>query len=124
MFLIVWFKGCYHIEGIHPLEGGFFRMRSRQNRRSGLPVENALVFFLKEIARFLKKQSQWISLYTRMRLIYRRVRKDPMRHEYTDLALQPVTEHEEERELFQTATAQNYLGTVHRNERLSRGEVV
>jgi hypothetical protein len=124
MFLIVWFKGCYHIEGIHPLEGGFFRVRSRRNRRSGMPVENPLIFYPKEIAHFLKKQIQWISLYTRMRLIYRRVRKDPARYEYTDLALQPVTEHEEERELFQTATAQSYLGTVHRNERLSRGEVV
>src|SRR5580765_6173687 len=45
MFLIVWFKGCYDIEGIHPLEGGFLRIRSRRNRRSELPLENPLIFY-------------------------------------------------------------------------------
>jgi hypothetical protein len=124
MFLIVWFKGCYDIEGIHPLEGGFFRMKSRRNRRSELPLENPVVFYPKVVLGMLAKQFKWISLYTRMRLIYRRVRKDPARFEYTDLALEPVTDHEEERELFQTAAAQSYLGTVHRNQNLSRGETV
>jgi hypothetical protein len=124
MFLIVWFKGCYHIEGIHPLEGGFFRMRVRRNRRSGLPIESSLRFYPREVVRFLSKQLQWARLYTRMRLIYMRVRKDPARFDYMDLALEPVTEHEEERELFQTETAQDYLGTVHRNQQITRGEVV
>jgi radical SAM superfamily enzyme YgiQ (UPF0313 family) len=124
MFLIVWFKGCYDIEGIHPLEGGFFRIKARRNRRSELPLENPVVFYPKMVLGMLVKQFKWISLYTRMRLIYRNVRKDPARFEYTDLALEPVTEHEEERELFQSETAKNYLGTVHKNERLSRGESV
>jgi len=124
MFLIVWFKGCYDIEGIHPLEGGFLRIRSRRNRRSELPLESPLIFYPKIWAKMLQSQLRWISLYTRMRLIYRRVRKDPARFEYSDLALEPVTDHEEEREMFQSATAKKYLGTVHRNEQLSRGEMV
>jgi radical SAM superfamily enzyme YgiQ (UPF0313 family) len=124
MFFIVWFKGCIGIEGIHPLEGGFLRIRSRRNRRSGMKLEDPLVFYPKYFLQTLRKQFQWISLYTRMRLIYRRVRKDPKRFEYMDLALEPVTEHEEERELFGSTAAKNYLDIVHRNEKITRGEVV
>lgn len=124
MFFIVWFKGCIGIEGIHPLEGGFLRIRSRRNRRAGSRIENPLIFYPKYYAQILWKQAQWISLYTRMRLIYRRVRKDPTRFEYMDIALEPVTEHEEERELFRSTAAKNYLDIVHRNEKAARGEVV
>lgn len=124
MFFIVWFKGCIGIEGIHPLEGGFLRIKSRRNRRSEMELENPLVFYPKYYFQMLRKQLQWISLYTRMRLIYRRVRKDPKRFEYMDLALEPVTEHEEERELFGSTAAKNYLDIVHRNEKITRGEVV
>jgi len=124
MFFIVWFKGCIGIEGIHPLEGGFLRIKARKNRRSTMPVENPLVFYPKYYAQMLWKQLRWISLYTRMRLIYMRVRKDPKRFEYMDLALEPVTDHEEERELFQSDAAKSYIDKVHRIERHSRGEVV
>lgn len=124
MFFIVWFKGCIGIEGIHPLEGGFLRIRSRKNRRSGLPIENPLIFHPKNLVLTAWKQIQWITLYLRMRLIYRRVKHDPTRFEYMDTALEPVTEHEEERELFQSEAAQGYLDKVHRNELISRGEVV
>jgi hypothetical protein len=40
-----------------------------------------------------------------------------------DLALEPVTDHEEERELFQSDAAKSYLTKVHRNEQMARGEV-
>ena len=100
MFFIVWFKGCIAIEGIHPLEGGFFRRKVRQNRRTGLPVENPLIFYPRVWTEMLMKQFKWISLYTRMRLIYKRVKRDPARFEYMDIALEPVTDHEEERESF------------------------
>ena len=33
-------------------------------------------------------------------------------------------EHEEERELFGSTAAKNYLDIVHRNEKITRGEVV
>ena len=124
MFFIVWFKGCIRIEGIHPLEGGFLRLRSRRNRRPTMSIENPLVFYPKYFFETLRKQFQWISLYVRMRLIYLRVRKNPKRMEYTDLALAPVSDAEEDRELFQSDAAQNYLDRVHRLEKASRGELV
>ncbi len=124
MFFIVWFKGCIHIEGVHPLEGGFLRIKSRLNRRSGMKVESPLSFYPKYFAGTLRRQFRWISLYVRMRLIYMRVRKDPDRLNYMDTALEPVTEHEEDREMFRSESAKNYLDKVHRIERVSRGEAV
>ena len=124
LFFITWFKGCIGIEGIHPLEGGFFRRKVRKNRRSALPVENPLLFYPKYVIESVSKQIRWILLYSRLRLIYRKVKHDPLKLEYLDQALEPVTDHEEERELFRSDAAKNYLDKVHRNEALSRGEVV
>ena len=125
MFFITWFKGCIDIEGIHPLEGGFLRRKHRKTRRSGLPLENQLLFYPKTFLETLWKQIQWITLYSRLRLIYRKVRKDPKKLEYMDLALEPVTENETEiRELFQSEAAHNYLDKVHRIEKARHGETV
>ena len=45
--------------------------------------------------------------------------------EYTDLALEPVTDNEiETRELFQSEAAHNYLNKVNRNEKARHGEAV
>ena len=124
MFFITWFKGCIGIEGIHPLEGGFFRRKVRQNRRGGLRLENPLVFYPRYFIESLRKQFRWISLYLHLRMIYRKVRKDPARFEYMDTALEPVTDHEEERELFQSESAKSYLEKVHHIEKVQRGELV
>lgn len=124
MFFIVWFKGCIGIEGIHPLEGGFLRIRHRKNRRSSLPLENPLIFYPKNFVYTVLKQIKWATLYLRLRLIYKSVKRDPARFDYMDTALEPVTDHEEERELFQSDAAKGYLDKVHRNEKIARGEFV
>jgi radical SAM superfamily enzyme YgiQ (UPF0313 family) len=125
MFFITWFNGCIDIEKIHPLEGGFLRRKHRTSRRSGLPLENPFLFYPKTFLEIFWKQIQWISLYTRLRLIYRKVRKDPKKLEYTDLALEPVRENETEtRELFQSEAALEFLEKVHRLEKARHGETV
>lgn len=125
MFFITWFNGCIDIEKIHPLEGGFLRRKHRTSRRSTMPLENPLVFYPKTFLETLWKQIQWITLYSRLRLIYRKVRKDPKKHEYMDLALEPVTENETEtRELFQSEAAHNFLDKINRNEKVRHGETV
>jgi hypothetical protein len=125
MFFITWFKGCIGIERIHPLEGGFLRLKFRRNRRSGLPLENPLLFYPKYYAAMIWKQFLWVSLYLRLRLVYRKVRKDPRRFEYMDLALEPVRADETEtRELFQSETAQKYVVQMKRLEEIRRGETV
>jgi radical SAM superfamily enzyme YgiQ (UPF0313 family) len=123
LFLLVWFKGCISIEQIHPLEGGFLRLKFRRDRRPSLPIEPVWSFYPRYLFETLRKQAQWISLYARMRLIYLRIKKDPRRGEYTDLALSPVSEDETEaRELFQSDAAQAFVRQEKRLEKLRHGE--
>jgi hypothetical protein len=125
LFLIFWFKGCIGLEGIHPLEGGFLRMKHRRTRRAGLPLESMFLFYPKFLFETVSKVTRWISLYARLRLIYRRVKRDPARHDYMDLAITPVMDDEmETREMFQSEFAQAYVGQVKRIERIRRGEAV
>jgi hypothetical protein len=120
-FFITWFKGCIDIEGIHPLEGGFFRRKIRRNRRSDLPRENPLIFYPKTWAGSLVTQFQWIALYLHLRGVYRMVRNEAGRFEYMDEALEPVTDHEEEREMFQSDSAKSYLKKLHDIEKARSG---
>jgi radical SAM superfamily enzyme YgiQ (UPF0313 family) len=125
LFLIFWFKGCIGLEKIHPLEGGFLRMKHRKTRRSGRALESPLVFYPKFWFETVSKVTRWLSLYTRLRLIYRKVKRDPARHDYMDLAITPVTDDETEtREMFQSEVARSYVGQVKRIERLRRGQTV
>ena len=125
MFFITWFNGCIDIEKIHPLEGGFLRRKRRTSRRSNLPLENPLIFYPKNFLETVWKQVRWIALYTRLRLIYRKVRNDPKKLEYMDLALEPMLENETEtREMFQSEAAHNFVEKMNRNEKVRHGETV
>ncbi|MDD5544499.1 MAG: radical SAM protein [Acidobacteriia bacterium] len=113
VLFITWFKGCISIEKIHPLEGGFLRLKVRTDRRPGLPLEPAWWFYPKQLAEGVWKQLQWISLYCRLYFLYWRLRRDPHRREYTDLALAPVTDDEvNTRELFVSEGAQIFASQV------------
>jgi radical SAM superfamily enzyme YgiQ (UPF0313 family) len=124
LFLITWFKGCIDIENIHPLEGGFLRLKFRRDRRPSLPIEPGWRFYPKYIAETVHKQIRWMALYVRLRKIYLRVKRDPRRHEYMDLALSPVTDDEAEtRELFHSAEAKAYLGQERRLNEIRHGTI-
>jgi len=120
---LVWFRGCSTIEGLHPLEGGFLRLKFRRDRRHGMPWEPALLFYPKYFIETLRKQIRWISLYLRVRRVYLAVKHDPRKHEYTDLALSPVAEDEAETlELFKSGAAQAYVRQEKRLEKIRHGE--
>ncbi|MFA5354937.1 MAG: radical SAM protein [Thermodesulfovibrionales bacterium] len=94
LVFIVWFKGFIGIEKVHPLEGGFLRLKFRRDRRPGMKVEPAWSFYPKYALEMLWKQISWVSLYLRLRLIYIRIKKDPRRHEYTDPAIEQTEDEE------------------------------
>lgn len=125
LFYLAWFKGCNSIEKIHPLEAGLLRLKFRRDRRSGMPLENPLIFYPKYAAQTVWKHLRWISLYSRLGLIRRKVKNDPKRAEYMDDALVPVTESEvETRELFQSDAAHNFLDKIQKIKKARRGETV
>ena len=66
---------------------------------------------------------RWIDLYLGLRSIYRKVKRDPSRHDYMDMALTPVTDDEvETMELFKSDVAQAFVTKIRRVEKIRHGE--
>jgi radical SAM superfamily enzyme YgiQ (UPF0313 family) len=110
LFLITWFTGSINIEHIHPLEGGFMRLKFRRDRRPGFPIEPIWSFYPKYLAEVASKLVRWASLYIKLRMIYLRIKGDPNRYKYTDTAMTAVAGDEAEtHELFNTDAARAYV---------------
>lgn len=123
LFYMSWFKGCISIEKVHPIEGGFLRLKYRQDRRPGLPLEPVVLFYPKYFAGMLWKQIRWITLYMRLRMVYMKIKRDPNRRNYTDSTLEPVIDSEvDTREMFQSEGAQAYVTQSQQNDKDRRGE--
>ena len=119
---LIWFRGNTEIEEVHPIEGGFLRLKFRKDRRPNLPRESPFVFYPKYAAETLWKQVRWISLFSHCYFILRKVINDPQRLEYSDLAITPVMEDEvDTHEMFQSAEAQSYLVKIQHVEKLRQG---
>ena len=86
---LLWFKLAHSFEGVHPLEGGALRLKFRRDRRSGLPLENPLVFYPRYLAGTAIKAWRYISVIRQCRAILKEVLNAPDRWTYTDLAIAP-----------------------------------
>ncbi|WP_420414693.1 B12-binding domain-containing radical SAM protein [Roseibium sp.] len=90
LFLMMWFKLMIEYEGVHPLEGGYFRLKFRRDRRSGLPVENPLVFYPRYAWEVFTKHLACVGVVWRAYRIYKKVKASPDRKAYSDLAIAPM----------------------------------
>jgi hypothetical protein len=112
-------------ENVHPLQGGLFRLKYRRDRRPGLPIEPAWLFYPKLFYEVVAKHAwllgRWIAL-DRMR---RRAMKDPQRHAYMDQAMMPVAADETETlELFtHNEAARSEVAHVRKVAALTHGTV-
>jgi radical SAM superfamily enzyme YgiQ (UPF0313 family) len=89
MRLMLWFYLMFSVEGLHPLEGGIFRLKHRKDRRSDLPIENFAVFYTRYFAEILSKLGRYgASIWTAYR-IHRRVQRDATASAYDDIAITP-----------------------------------
>jgi hypothetical protein len=118
------FKIMFEAEGIHPLEGGIVRMKYRRDRRCGMKVEPVGVFHWKLAVESWRK----IRIYARLAWqgwrIGRKVRGDPRRHEYTDLALTPVEDDDMDKlALFHDTAGGEAAVAKRRGEDISRARV-
>jgi hypothetical protein len=124
LFLITWFKGSIDLEKIHPLEGGFLRLKFRRDRRPGRRLEPVWRFYPRYASEVTGKLVRWAWLYMRLRRVYLAIKRDPRRLEYTDLAMTPVADDESHtHELFRTDAAQAYVGREQRLEKARHGVV-
>ena len=122
---LVWFRGNSEIEGVHPVEGGFFRLKYRKDRRPGYPVLSPFVFYPKYFVETLWKQVRWMSSFLHHYLILREVLRDPARKEYSDQAITPVADDEiETLEMFQTEAARRQVDRLREIEKHRHSAVV
>ncbi len=86
------FIASIEILGVHPLEAGIFRRRDRTQRRNGMPLENFGIFYAKRVWEIISTHARILNVYLTCLRILRRVEKDPLGEEYTDLAISPLPE--------------------------------
>jgi Radical SAM superfamily len=122
LITLTWFKASFELENCHPVESGMLRLKSRWDRRSTLPVESIWAFYPKYFAELARKTFGWVRIYLQLRRHYVRIKHDPKRYEYTDLAISPVTDDEvETHEMFHNEAARAYVDTERRLEKIRRG---
>jgi hypothetical protein len=121
LFLLTWFRASIEYEKIHPLEGGFLRLKYRRDRRPGMPIVSAWRFYPAHLVKTAVNVAKWTALYFRLRLIYLGIKHDPRNSEYTDIAITPVTEDETETlEIFtQNAAARIEVAHVRKVDELT-----
>ena len=119
------FKIMFEAEGIHPLEGGVVRLKYRRDRRHGLPIEPIGVFHYKLATETWKKLKIYARLAWQGWRIGRKVKHDPKRLDYTDLALSPVVEEDMDKlALFAETAGGGAAVSKKRGEDLARARVV
>ena len=94
MRVMLWFYLMFHIEGVHPLEGGLFRRKHRRDRRPSMPREHWAVFYPRYGFETARKLVQYGWLVSRAYRAYREVSRDPDRAAYRDIAITPASETE------------------------------
>lgn len=95
--MILWFRGCILYEGIHPLEGGYFRRRFRLDRRPGVGIESPLRFYSKRAWEVGRKAALLATLVVRLEILRRRVEREAKHVPYVDMALTPTSPSDEHR---------------------------
>ena len=86
---LLWFKLVSTYEGVHPLEGGAFRLKFRGDRRHGLPRENPVLFYARYFGESVTKIWRYVSIYRKCKAMLDDVLEAPDRWTYTDLAIAP-----------------------------------
>lgn len=118
------FKVMFEAEGIHPLEGGIVRLKYRRDRRYGLPIEPIGVFHWNLARETWKKLGIYARLAWQGWRIGQKVKNDPKRHDYMDLALTPVEDDDMDKlALFHETAGGEAAVTKRRNEDLARARV-
>ncbi len=102
---IGWFKLMTDHEGVHPLEGGAFRLKYRRDRRHGLPLESPFLFYPRYWGGIAVKAVKYLRFFLATRRILKEVLEAPDRWTYSDLAIAPPRDDEfEALELYHATT--------------------
>jgi radical SAM superfamily enzyme YgiQ (UPF0313 family) len=102
--LLVSFSTTVKFEKVHPLQSGLLRLKHPSERRPGLEQPSPLFFWPATIAEIAWKHVRIAASIIRLSLDARRITRDKQAMSYMDEALVPVSDDEEERDLFTKTT--------------------
>ena len=88
MAATVWFRSTVFLEGIHPLLGGFFRLKGRKNRRPGLPQQAFFPYYGRRVKEILAYVVGMVKLLLETWLLVREASR-PENMDYVDTATRP-----------------------------------
>jgi hypothetical protein len=103
--LLVRFSTANRLDGVHPLQSGLFRRKHPSERRPGLPPENAMVFWSRYLWHMVVTHVVLASSVARLALTAILIARSRGAQTYTDLALTPVHDGEDEELELLTKTA-------------------
>jgi len=92
---LVVFRGMPLIEDVHPLQGGYLRLKIRSTRRPGMSRGSAVLFHFRFLAETVTKAARFTRLFWQVNQIRRRVQREHAQSGYADVAiakLEPETE--------------------------------
>jgi radical SAM superfamily enzyme YgiQ (UPF0313 family) len=94
--VLVTFATSVPLEKVHPLQAGMFRLKTRAERRPGLPRETPLVFWPRYVWEMLTKHVVLADLIVRLVAMKLAIDRDANAKSYMDQALTPVDGEDDE----------------------------
>ena len=95
-WMMLTFYCSARIENVHPMDSGLFRRKFRLDRRSGMPIENMILFYGRYIKEIIFKHVKYFKTYLVYHRIFRRVMNEPVPTVQHDIAMKPVDTYEME----------------------------
>jgi hypothetical protein len=95
IFPLLWFWSTHLIERVHPDEAWDLRRRERTERRPGMPIEPAILFYPKYWSLTLVRQARAGWLLARLLHMAWAVRREVRRGGYMDAAMAPAVDDRE-----------------------------
>lgn len=92
--VLILFSQTFGLEGVHPLEGGLFRIKTRTQRRSTMKLENPLFFYPRYWLETARKFHRLRNVFKRFQKMEREIANAPDRYDYRDLATTPPNDAE------------------------------
>ena len=96
VMLLCWYYLCFMLEGVDPLQGGYFRRKYRKERRPAFPLENPLLFYSRYFSDIVRKHLKIIGMILRFGRFRCQLKRDPEARSYSDSALADVDVEEDE----------------------------
>lgn len=88
--------GAMRFEGVHPQQCGYIRYKDRRQRRPGFRRLPAVLHYPCFVLESLVKYARFGLYGWKIHNLRKKIQKDPQGAEYTDFAIQPVTDAENE----------------------------